>query len=543
MGAARLTLVLLASPLHVLALSDTYYVLKHLYEETDGANWKNNENWLNGEPCQNNWMSSSHYDCFSGDMMNEAQPVCCKASTGSLATVVKLDLYGNRLSGTIPKELKELEYLRLLVLDSNSLYGTIPPEIGDMYYLKVLWLQENALSGTIPTELKQYLGAYDKKVGYTFDPGGLILRPNRFNCSVIDGEGMEWANASIDELFRDQVAPDEYAVDENADRGCVVDDDIGAGDGNNQTSVPAQETVTLRETVEDQPLVAVAIIFSVTAGVVILIEILKRAVRALIRRKGGKTEEELEAEDAEKQRLTVVLKNQREQQAREQDRLLEEEAAAAKEAKARRKSRASKDEKKSGRRRRIACCGGGANKAARPLVVGVMGNLRRTSVSGAANAPVSTDKSAQKGRRASLFGARLSGPRTSQAAPMGSVASGKEASSSIDSQLRGCSSRPTIVSQLRDSRRHPSTGGSQLRDSSRRPSIDSQLRDSSRRASIDSQLRDSSRRASIDSQLRDSSRPSIDSQLRDRSSRPSIDSQLRASSSRAQSNNIIADDV
>jgi len=158
---ARLALVL-ASPLHVAALSSTYYVLKHLYEETDGANWKNNENWLDGEPCQNDWMSSSHYECFSGELRTEQQPICCQASAESLATVVKLDLYDNRLSGTIPPELKNLESMRLLVLDSNSLHGTIPPEIGDMYYLKVLWLQNNALSGTIPTELMKYLGAYDE---------------------------------------------------------------------------------------------------------------------------------------------------------------------------------------------------------------------------------------------------------------------------------------------------------------------------------------------------------------------------------------------
>ena len=44
------------------------YVLKHLYEVTDGANWLNNENWLTGEPCTGGWATSSFYDCFSGVM-------------------------------------------------------------------------------------------------------------------------------------------------------------------------------------------------------------------------------------------------------------------------------------------------------------------------------------------------------------------------------------------------------------------------------------------------------------------------------------------
>ena len=38
-------------PPALLGLSTDYYVLQHFYELMDGANWKNNENWLDGEPC------------------------------------------------------------------------------------------------------------------------------------------------------------------------------------------------------------------------------------------------------------------------------------------------------------------------------------------------------------------------------------------------------------------------------------------------------------------------------------------------------------
>ena len=252
---ARLALVL-ASPLRVGALSSTYYVLRHLYEVTDGANWKNNQNWLDGEPCQNDWMSSSHYECFSGELTSEQQPICCQASSESLATVVKLDLYDNRLSGTIPPELTNLQSLRLLVLDSNSLHGTIPPEIGDMYYLKVLWLQNNALSGTIPTELKKHLGAYDKELGYTFDPGGLILTPNRFNCSIINAQGMDWANNSLDDLFRDNIAPPEYNEREQ-DRGCIEDEVDLSNVSDVGSQLNAEETVSLANEVREEPILVV----------------------------------------------------------------------------------------------------------------------------------------------------------------------------------------------------------------------------------------------------------------------------------------------
>jgi hypothetical protein len=257
---ARLALVL-ASPLHVAALSSTYYVLRHLYEVTDGANWKNNENWLDGEPCQNDWMSSSHYECFSGELTTEQQPVCCQASATSLATVVKLDLYDNDLSGTIPPELKNLESLRLLVLDSNSLHGFIPPEIGDLYYLKVLWLQNNALSGTIPTELKEHLGAFDEDdedgIIYKFDPGGVILTPNRFNCSIINGEGMDWANNTLDDLFRDNIAPPEYNEREQ-DRGCI-EDEVDASNVSNVVTLNMEETDSLANKVKDDPFLNVVV--------------------------------------------------------------------------------------------------------------------------------------------------------------------------------------------------------------------------------------------------------------------------------------------
>ena len=45
---AVLVALLCAAPLRGadVALSNTYYVLKHLYEVTDGAAWLNNENWI-----------------------------------------------------------------------------------------------------------------------------------------------------------------------------------------------------------------------------------------------------------------------------------------------------------------------------------------------------------------------------------------------------------------------------------------------------------------------------------------------------------------
>ena len=143
--------------------------------------------------------------------------------------------------------------MRLLVLDSNSLHGNIPTALGDLYYLRVLWLQNNAISGTIPTELKEHLGAYDEDLGYSFDPGGVILTPNRFNCSIINGVGMDWANNTLDNLFRDNIAPKGYNQ-RGQDKGCIEDE----GDLiiNNVTIVQQQE-LFLEAVVTDNPIIRV----------------------------------------------------------------------------------------------------------------------------------------------------------------------------------------------------------------------------------------------------------------------------------------------
>lgn len=51
-------------------------------------------------------------------------------------------LYGNNLSGTIPKELTELSKLRELVLGKNMFWGPIPKEIDSMEQLEQVSLQD-----------------------------------------------------------------------------------------------------------------------------------------------------------------------------------------------------------------------------------------------------------------------------------------------------------------------------------------------------------------------------------------------------------------
>ncbi|XP_041023762.1 probable LRR receptor-like serine/threonine-protein kinase RFK1 isoform X5 [Juglans microcarpa x Juglans regia] len=64
-----------------------------------------------------------------------------------------VSLLGNRLSGSIPKELGNFSSLKYLSLEANQFSGTVPPELGKLVNLETLVLSSNNLSGNLPKEL------------------------------------------------------------------------------------------------------------------------------------------------------------------------------------------------------------------------------------------------------------------------------------------------------------------------------------------------------------------------------------------------------
>lgn len=102
-----------------------------LYQATDGAQWRDNRNWLSDQPPEE-WEG---------------------VATDGSGRVVALDLSFNRLSGPIPPELGNLTALTRLNLSYNRLTGPIPPELGNLSALKRLIIYQNRLTGTIPAEL------------------------------------------------------------------------------------------------------------------------------------------------------------------------------------------------------------------------------------------------------------------------------------------------------------------------------------------------------------------------------------------------------
>jgi hypothetical protein len=67
---------------------------------------------------------------------------------GNFAYMESLVLWRNRLFGTIPKEICQLNRtLTLLDLSENHFAGTIPTELGQLYSLKKIYLERNKLTG------------------------------------------------------------------------------------------------------------------------------------------------------------------------------------------------------------------------------------------------------------------------------------------------------------------------------------------------------------------------------------------------------------
>ena len=61
-----------------------------------------------------------------------------------------LELWNNRLSGSIPDELYQATALSRVRLQNNTLSATLSPKLGQMVKLEELQLGDNDIAGTIP---------------------------------------------------------------------------------------------------------------------------------------------------------------------------------------------------------------------------------------------------------------------------------------------------------------------------------------------------------------------------------------------------------
>ncbi|CAL0303723.1 unnamed protein product [Lupinus luteus] len=83
---------------------------------------------------------------------------------GSL-NLVNISFLGNRVTGSIPKELGNITTLKSLVLEFNQLYGDLPPELGNLTQIERLLLTSNNFSGEIPATFAKLTTLKHVRVG------------------------------------------------------------------------------------------------------------------------------------------------------------------------------------------------------------------------------------------------------------------------------------------------------------------------------------------------------------------------------------------
>uniref|UniRef100_A0A7S4QET3 LRRNT domain-containing protein n=1 Tax=Ditylum brightwellii TaxID=49249 RepID=A0A7S4QET3_9STRA len=57
------------------------------------------------------------------------------------------------MTGSVPAEIYNIDFLLQLDLNDNLLTGTIATEIGDVRYLQFVQIENNKFTGTVPTEM------------------------------------------------------------------------------------------------------------------------------------------------------------------------------------------------------------------------------------------------------------------------------------------------------------------------------------------------------------------------------------------------------
>ena len=175
-----------------------------LYNNTSGPFWKNKGSWKTTSPIRH-WYgvsTDSNGRVTTLNLYNNKLAGTIPSQLGNLTQLKYLRLYNNSLSGKIPAALGNLAQLQNLDLYDNSLSGKIPSQLGSLAQLQNLRLYDNSLSGKIPSQLGslaqlQNLRLYDNSLSGAIPSGA--RRPRQAEVPVPGGQRPHRTGASLDE--------------------------------------------------------------------------------------------------------------------------------------------------------------------------------------------------------------------------------------------------------------------------------------------------------------------------------------------------------
>ncbi|CAM8909365.1 unnamed protein product [Rhodiola kirilowii] len=107
--------------------------------------------------------------------------------------LTNISLIGNRLSGSIPKEIGNISTLLELVLMINQLSETLPPELGNLSSIRRMLLTSNNFTGEIPATFAKLTTLTDFWLGDSFFSGKIpnfIQNWTNLTRLVIQGSGL-----------------------------------------------------------------------------------------------------------------------------------------------------------------------------------------------------------------------------------------------------------------------------------------------------------------------------------------------------------------
>ncbi|XP_048129591.1 probable leucine-rich repeat receptor-like serine/threonine-protein kinase At3g14840 [Rhodamnia argentea] len=105
-----------------------------------------------------------------------------------------ISLYGNRLTGPIPKQLGNISTLSRLVVETNQLNGTLPPDLGNLSQLLVLHLTSNNFSGELPHTFANLMALQELRLSDNQFSGKIpdfIQNLTNLDKLVIQGSGLQ----------------------------------------------------------------------------------------------------------------------------------------------------------------------------------------------------------------------------------------------------------------------------------------------------------------------------------------------------------------